>query len=339
MHFSDMEKLKIHAMFPDFVKPGFNAGINALISPRTWMKVKWNRPVRGFIWFHAFAFYCACLFDGGLFLSRRFSFPFSCGSGYHSVRYGLTRSSLRQLFEKYTDDPVTKLKPDCASQVKVSLIFFFLFCFFVSVFLTFVQQRATIYMLYFWWGSMVRREYIFTYGLPVLATRWNTWSFREVCFHELLSAGLKACVALRNVPSARSLVAGDFCFQTTWENMKNQSCWSNWSFRVDSKLRRTREDHISFPAGIWSGRNGVSRAQASDGGELQCGACRTCLPYCWDVKLPVEVPVFSSFLCVLVSRHSASRTSIFHDHLSVPYGDNFSKPSAFISCTQMIFTM
>ena len=162
--------------------------------------------------FHAFAFYCAWLFDGGLFLSRRFSFPFSCGSGYHSVRYGLTRSSLRQLFEKYTDDPVTKLKPDCASQVKVSLIFFFLFCFFVSVFLTFVQQRATIYMLYFWWGSMVRREYIFTYGPPVLATRWNTWSLREVRFHELLAAGLKACVALRNVPSARSLVAGDFFF-------------------------------------------------------------------------------------------------------------------------------
>lgn len=46
--------------------------------------------------------------------------------------YGLTRSSLRQLFEKYTDDPVR--------------------------------------------------------------------------FHELLSAGLKACVALRNVPSARELV-------------------------------------------------------------------------------------------------------------------------------------
>lgn len=68
-----------------------------------------------------------------IFLSRRFSFPFSCGSGYHSVRYGLTRSSLRQLFEKYTDDPVTKLKPDCASQVKVSLIFFF---FFASLFLS-----------------------------------------------------------------------------------------------------------------------------------------------------------------------------------------------------------
>lgn len=145
MQFSDMEKLKIHAMFPDFVKPGFNAGINALISLRTWMKVKWNRPVRGFIWFHAFAFYCARLFDGGLFLSRRFSFPFSCGSGYHSVRYGLTRSSLRQLFEKYTDDPVTKLKPDCFTGESF-LIFFFLFCFFVSVFLTFVQQTSNYHL-------------------------------------------------------------------------------------------------------------------------------------------------------------------------------------------------
>ena len=48
---------------------------------------------------------------------------------------------------------------------------------------------------------------------------------------------------------------------------------------------------------------------------------------------------YLSFRRVLVSRHSASRTSIFHDHLSVPYRDNFSKPSAFILCRQMIFTM
>lgn len=80
MHFSDMEKLKIHAMFPDFVKPGFNAGINALISLRTWMKVKWNRPVRGFIWFHAISCLCflLCLtfWWWTFFWAEDFHFPF-----------------------------------------------------------------------------------------------------------------------------------------------------------------------------------------------------------------------------------------------------------------------
>ena len=48
---------------------------------------------------------------------------------------------------------------------------------------------------------------------------------------------------------------------------------------------------------------------------------------------------FRSFPCVLVSRHFASRTSIFHDHLSVPSTDNFSNPIAFISCAHMMYTM
>ena len=219
-------------------------------------------------------------FACGLFLSQGFSFPFSCGSGYHSVRYGLTRSSLRQLFEKYTDDPVTKLKPDCASQVKVSLMFFFWFCFFVSVFLTLVQQRATIYAILLVGFDGLEGIYLYLYW-----QRFPTLGLNSGCLVSPCIGALPRTLVCRT----ESLCCSSKCTVCTqlgcWSFFSkllgaNQLGWCLqnlfWSFReMDRKLRRNREDHISFPAGIWSGRNGVSRAQASDGGELQCVACRT----------------------------------------------------------------